>query len=479
MNCMRTFKKYLGISTIGLITASVALGAPRRQALVIGNDSYVGSNPLKNARNDAKAMAEKLAALGYLTSLQLDADQKKMSDSVENFANGLQAGDTALIFYSGHGMQVNGENYLIPIDFRLSSANDVRQAYSLSLLLHKLIEHGATTQIIILDACRDNPFLGSRSLRGGWAPMVTSAGTFLAFGTAPGLTASDNPAEAHGLFTKALLQHLTDSSLDINMLFQQVREDVVRESHALQTPWIASSLMGSFHIDPKLDFEASTFVSPSAEAAGTEPSTAALDGSSRTLSPGGLPPSIAPESAALPASRKVALHSVPILINQGVLLAQQKNYDEAVRSLSAAVAADPTSGIAMRILGLIFHLLGRSTDAVQTLNQAISINPVDPSAYYYRCLALSSSDDLSAVRDCEASIGLQPQSARTHVALSQALLSLGHNEQALQEANKALQLDNGLSLGYSMRGKVQRALGNSAAAQRDFHSAIELSHSDQ
>ena len=478
MNSLHTLNKYLGISVVGLMSATLALGAPRRQALVIGNDSYPG-NALQNARHDAQAIAEKLAALGYITSRQLDADRKTMSDSVDSFANGLHPGDTALIYYSGHGMQVNGENYLIPIDFRLSSADDVRQAYSLSLLLHKLIEHGATTQVIILDACRDNPFSGSRSLRGGWAPMVTSSGTFLAFGTAPGSTASDNPGETHGLFTKAVLKSLSDPSLDINAMFQQVRGNVVRESHALQTPWIASSLMGSLHIDPKFDSAAGTFVPVMTEAFGTESSAGPLDGSSRTLNPAAQTVSTLHEITARPASRKIALSSVPILINQGLLLAKQKNYDEAVRSLSAAVAADPTSGIAMRILGLILHLMGRGTDAVQTLNQAISMNPADSNAYYYRCLALSSSDPLSAVRDCEASVGLEPGIAATHLALSQALLSLGQTEQALTEANKALQLDGKLSLGYSMRGKVLRAIGNSSAAQRDFHAAMSLSQSSQ
>lgn len=469
MDCLFTASKYLVISTLVLLSAGMAPGSPRRQALVIGNDNYAG-NALKNARNDAKAIAKQLASLGYITSLKLDADRKAMSDSVDSFANGLQPGDTALVYYSGHGMQVNGENYLIPVDFRISSSEDFRhQAYALSSLLQKLVNHGATTQIIVLDACRDNPFLGSRSLHSGWAPMVSSAGTFLAFGTSPGSTASDNPGEAHGLFTEALLKYLTESSLDINTMFQRVREDVSRESQGLQIPWVASSLVGSLHVNPKLDSEAVAFVPFRANGV----STGLVKGRSRDLDATALSSSAVQESTAIRAN-KVRLSSVPILINQGLLLARQKNYDEAVRSLSAAVAADPSSGIALRILGLIFHLMGRTTDAIQTLNQAISINPADPKAYYYRCLALSPNDPLSAVRDCEASVGLRSGIAATHLALSQALLSLGQKQQALREANKALELDGKLSIGYAMRGKVMSALGYTSAAQRDFQIAMSL-----
>ncbi len=435
--------------------------SPQRQALVIGNDSYPG-NSLKNARNDAQAISEALGSIGYVTMLQLDVTRKVLNDSVDIFAGGLNPGDTAVLYYSGHGLQVDGENYLVPTDFQVTSPSDVKyQGYPLSLVLEKFARRGATTQIIILDACRDNPFLGTRSSRGGgWAGVGNSAGTFLAFGTAPGSTASDNPTKPNGLFTEALLKYVTSSQLGIEAMFEKVREDVIRESNGLQVPWTASSLVGSFHILPKIDANpnvslASNQGAPISVAAARSIATQTATGGQTDIS-----------------------NSLPILINEGLLLAQQQNYEEAIRSLSAATAINPTSSIALRVLGLIFHLMGRSTEAVAEFDRALTVNPGDASAYYYRCLATAPSDAVSAVRDCQAAIGLEPNFPEAHLGLANALLVLGQTDRAHAEANASIHLAPASSLGYSMRGKISAIEGHYNSAQRDYDSAVSLSSPD-
>lgn len=224
-----------------------------RRALVIGNDNY-HNVPLANARNDASAVATDLKSLGYVTTLVLDADRAKMEGAIDRFVGSITPGDVALLYYAGHGMQVDGENYLIPTDFSAVSPSQGKyQGYSLSNLLDNVEAHGATTRIVILDACRDNPFRGARSLHGGWAGVNSSAGSFIAFGTSPGSTAADSPGRGHGTFTEALLKHLTTSQLDIDQTFELVREDVILASGGHQIPWTATSLVGSFHLVPGLD----------------------------------------------------------------------------------------------------------------------------------------------------------------------------------------------------------------------------------
>jgi hypothetical protein len=466
-----------------LLTASVFLAItlvslnamPRRQALIIGNDSYPG-NALKNARNDANAIAAALASLGYVTMIKTDANRKALEESVQNFADGLKPRDIAFVYYSGHGLQVDGENYLLPVDFKANSSLDAKyQGLSLSTILDRLAGHGATTQVVILDACRDNPFVQSRSLGGrGWASTATSAGTFLAFGTSPGATASDNPGQEHGLFTQSLLKYLTSSQLDIEQMFEKVREDVIRESHGLQVPWVASSLIGSLHTLPELDAVSATIVPDFAvPSRGLMPAARSALLESTTTKQGNLaqfPPDngfvISPERDA---------NSVRILVHEGLLLAEQQNYDEAVRSLSAALAIEPHASVALRVLGLIFHLMGRSADGLKELDEAIATNPADWKAYYYRCLIASSSDPLAATRDCEAALGLQPGFAPAHFAIANALLSLGQTNQAYSEANEAVRLDPESNLGYAMRGKVATVMGKYSEAQRDFQTAIRSS----
>jgi tetratricopeptide (TPR) repeat protein len=166
--------------------------------------------------------------------------------------------------------------------------------------------------------------------------------------------------------------------------------------------------------------------------------------------------------------------SVAILINQGLLLAQQQNYDEAVRSLSAAVVANPASSIALRLLGLIFHLMGKGADALAEFDRALSTDPSDATAYYYRCLSTAPTDAVSAVRDCQAALGLQPNFPEVHLGLANAFYVLGETHKAYEEANTAIRQLPDSPLGYSMRGKIAATMGQYTSAQRDYDTAVRL-----
>jgi uncharacterized caspase-like protein/Flp pilus assembly protein TadD len=449
-----------------------------RKALVIGNDDYQG-NQLKNAVNDATSVASGLKSMGYSTTLVTNVSRQAMESAISAFAEGLNHGDTAVFYYAGHGLQVNGENYLVPTNFKVAGAADVKyQGYSLSTLLNELTAHGATTEIVILDACRNNPFRGTRSIQEGWASVATSEGTLIAFGTSPGSTASDDPNSSHGLFTQELLKYLTSSSLSAEAMLQEVRQDVIRASDGTQVPWTASSLTGSFHFKPGLDaamaplpvLSSSTSdsaIGASGRSVGTSPATKRDHFTASSLY----------ANQPLPESRNINpgdQKDYYPLIARAATLAQDGNYSSSVRTLKAVLELDPRSALALRILGLVFNLMGQHGKSVAVLNRAVAIDPQDANLYYYLCLVRGRSDASDAIEDCEASLGIDPTNPNTHLGLANALLDLGDLDRARAEAQQAIQMDPHSGLGYSVLGKILASHGDMTGAQEDYSRAIAM-----
>jgi len=215
----------------------------RRLALAIGNAAYQGQSPLQNPENDAQDMGKVLQdKLGFQTDVIINADQQKLEESIERFIGKLQPRDVALFYYSGHGLQVGGENYLIPVNFDAAYESQVKyKAYAASQLRDLIRERGARLSILILDACRTNPYRSLRSTSRGLASM-SGAGAFIAFAADEG-TADDNPAERNGLFTKHLLNVVQEPGLKLAEVFDQVRDRVYRESNARQTPFSYSGVV--------------------------------------------------------------------------------------------------------------------------------------------------------------------------------------------------------------------------------------------
>lgn len=219
----------------------------RRAALVIGNSAY-RNRPLVNPSNDARDVGARLKELGFDTDVVLDAGRKQMAEGIDRFLDKLRTGDVALFYYSGHGMQIDGENYLIPVDFAGQNETDVRyDTQAAGRIQERMERSGAQLNIIILDACRDNPYRSSsRSAAGGLAAMSAGRGTFVAFATAPGRTASDNSGGRNGLFTQYFLEALKQPGLGLDDVFNAVRERVDQSSGGKQLPWTQSAVVGRF-----------------------------------------------------------------------------------------------------------------------------------------------------------------------------------------------------------------------------------------
>ena len=231
-----------------------------RLALVIGNTNYPGANQLTNPVHDATAIAQTLKTLGFTTTLLLDATRIGIRDAVDGFAGDIAAagpGTVALLYYSGHGMQVNGENYLVPVDFpdSLNERDLDYYAYGVETAVDAMRDANAQVDVLILDACRTNPFKrqGDHKALGekGLAPLQTQ-GVYVSYAAGPGQTASDNTLGANGLYTQELLKNLAQPGWNIDQVFKQTKQSVWQLSGGQQTPYIEDGLFkDDFYFDGK------------------------------------------------------------------------------------------------------------------------------------------------------------------------------------------------------------------------------------
>ena len=222
----------------------------KRVALLIGNSQYEQQGRLKNPKNDATDMAAKLRNLGFDTQLVTDANRQNLVSAVRTFREKAKGSQTvALFFYAGHGVQVNGENYLVPVDADLQTESDVTtECYALSSLLNDL--NNTALKVIILDACRDNPFQATQTTRGGntrgLAQVKAATGTYIAYSTAPGTTAADGSEKRNSPYTAALLAAMDKTDISIEQTFKVVRQQLKQQG---QEPWENSSLTGEFYFN--------------------------------------------------------------------------------------------------------------------------------------------------------------------------------------------------------------------------------------
>jgi len=221
----------------------------KKIALVIGNQAYPKS-PLRNPINDAAAIAQALRALQFDEVIERrDLTMRRMRAEIDGFAAKLRPGDLAFFYYAGHGVQANEQNYLIPTDFAGTSEADLPyESYPASQVRDKLEQSGARMRILVLDACRNNPFRTKRDGARGLSPMASSVeGTYIAYATADNGVADDNPAESNGLFTKQLLAELQKPGLDLKQIFERAKEDVYVASGRKQRPFTYDGVIGQFY----------------------------------------------------------------------------------------------------------------------------------------------------------------------------------------------------------------------------------------
>ena len=243
---------FLSVAVLALPLSAVS--AERRVALVIGNGAYEHASPLQTPPNDAAAMAEKLRALGFEVIDGADLSKREMEQSIGTFADTLRGADVGLFYYAGHGLQVDGRNFLAPVDATLRSDTDLDfEAIELDRVLEQL-KRNSKVSIVFLDASRDNPLAAnlarggaSLSVGRGLAPVEEADGMLIAFAAQPGAVASDGNGPA-SLFTAALLRYIDAQDTSVSDVMVKVRNDVRESTNGQQIPWSDAALPGEIYL---------------------------------------------------------------------------------------------------------------------------------------------------------------------------------------------------------------------------------------
>lgn len=316
-------------------------GATSWSALVIGNADYRHASRLKNPVNDAEDFSEFLRRSGYSVSFGKDLTLSRMREEVRSFMKSAAPGGRAVFFFAGHGVQIDGENYLVPVDFSAGNQEAAKNAsFPLSELLNGLGSSGASLGVAVIDACRNNPF-GShgRSLLRGLAPVDAPLGTLIAYAASPGQQADDNPDGRNGLFTGSLLRALSEPA-PVSTAVRTARDMVFKASLGRQRPWIHDDVIGDF-----------TF-------------TAALA-----------------QKAPQPQEQPLAM------VQEGLQMFAGGNLQSAAEQFEKARRAKPTDHYAHNAAGAAWARLGKLTTAVECYSRAIELKPDYVSAYLNRGVA--------------------------------------------------------------------------------------------
>ncbi len=253
---MSRLRLVIAVLVIQMLAAMPAL-AEKRVALVIGNSAYVHATVLANPANDAAEMAKALTETGFQVIAGLDLDKRGFDGKMRDFARALSGADVALFYYAGHALQVGGRNYLVPVDAAMQGERDLDfEAVAVDFVLRQMeIERENKTNLVFLDACRDNPLsrnlarsMGTRStsIGQGLAQVRTGVGTFISYSTQPGNVALDGSG-ANSPFTEALVKGIKVAGRNLTSVMIDVRKDVLAVTSGKQVPWDHSSLTGDFY----------------------------------------------------------------------------------------------------------------------------------------------------------------------------------------------------------------------------------------
>ena len=242
--------------TIAFVLFALALAGPlaaERVALVIGNDEYEHIASLKNAVGDAEALTETLKELRFEVTLRKNLEEQEIKRAVRNFAEGLGGGDLAWFYFAGHGVQVRGKNYLLPVDFEPTSPQAVEDHALSADSVRKQFEENASLRVLVLDACRNTPVFPTKGrniqpVAPGLAEMTAATGTLIAYSTGMGNVADDSNYGESGLYMSRLLPELKKERVELHESFRNAKQAVMRDSKEKQNPALYDELFGDVYL---------------------------------------------------------------------------------------------------------------------------------------------------------------------------------------------------------------------------------------
>jgi tetratricopeptide (TPR) repeat protein len=430
----------------------------RRTALVIGNGNYGAEGNLRNPSNDATDVAKALRELGFEVTLLKDAGQQQMDEAIEKFNSQLKKGGVGLFYYAGHGVQVGGQNYLIPIGAKINREQDISyKTIPLEQVLGAMEEARNPINIVIIDACRDNPSLQrfTRTTSRGLAPLQREPkGMLIAFATAPGAVAKDGDGK-NSPYTTSLLQYLQEPGVPLPLLFERVGESVSKKTAGQQIPRYISSGVGWYAFN-----STNSFPPPPVN------STVAIDKPT-------IPASSLPNSSTTSGSPQE--REVTKLSQDATDLANRGNYTDAVKIITQLIQINPNDSKNYTFRGYLYSELDKHQQAIQDFNQAISLNPNDGDAFRKRGFAyFSLKDEGNAIRDLNRAVEINSQDVVALYARGMYYYKMEDNRNALKDLDKAIAIKADEDVLFLNRSFVHYRLGNQSSALQDINRAIEL-----
>jgi tetratricopeptide (TPR) repeat protein len=393
-----------------LVAAFLAFPAAAQQkfALVIGNADYRTVTKLKNPLNDAADMKRALESLGFNVNMVNNGSLKRMTDAVAALKAQLRAspGSYGFLFYSGHGVQSQGQNYLIPADATIESETDLpRRALSLQNALDELNAAANEVNVVVLDSCRDNPFDWSSSAKKGLTVITHRPnGSIIVYATGEGMSAIDGTGR-NGVFTGSFIKHLTEPGLEIMQVFKKTGEEVEKETSGKQHPAVYTQYYKDVYLGSK---PAPGPVPTPAPSPGVDPTTA---------------------------------HDY---IKRGNFYFEQGNYEAAFADYSEAIKLEPGNSYAWAVRGYCQVFRGETEAAFIDLNHAVKLDPRNAYAFSYRsALYVSLGNANQAFVDSNRAILLEPNRGFHYYLRGSAWQTKGDGRRAKADLDRAENLGYG------------------------------------
>jgi tetratricopeptide (TPR) repeat protein len=475
-----------------LLLVSPVAHAEKRVALVIGNSAYRPQGELTNPRNDATDVAAALKMHGFQVIEGFDLDKVALDRKLRDFAAALAGADVGLFFYAGHGLQVEGRNYIIPIDAQLRTLAQLEVETTRFDVVQRIMESEKRTNILFLDACRNNPFarnlaqaMGTRStaIGRGLAHAQSGHGTLISFSTQPDNTAEDGIGRRNSPFTGALVRHLSSSNDEIMGLLVDVRVDVMQETNGKQIPWEHTALTSRFYFKSGANQEAGQVARSQVV---FDRGKAALDrrdfdraiaelneairldpNNSHAFSNRGFAylrkDNSDPERAKADFNEAIRLDlkNFEALSGRGAVYTMNKDFDRAFADLNQAIRLEPKYANAYVNRGNVYESKKDYDRAIADYNEAIRLDPQLPRAFHYRGISYAKKNDLDrAIADYSEAIRLTPKSAPAYMIRGNAYYRKNEFDRAMADYREVITLNPQNAWGHYNLGRAKKMKGD-------------------
>ena len=492
------------------ISSQLLAAAPqqieRRTALVIGNGNYGTMGNLKNPTNDAEDIEKALRELGFDVTLVSNANLRKMNEAIAEFNQKIQKGGVGLFYYAGHAMQLQGENYLIPIEAKLDSEGEAQyETVALGKVLVGMENAKNRVNLVLLDACRNNPF--SRSWRDSSRGLAVQSarGTLISFATGANQLAKDGDGR-NSPYTSSVLQYIQDPGIPIEQMFKRVRQSVVEKTNNKQSPWEQNNLVGDFFfkpIDSIIPTEAAIqrpLLPSKPIAINPSPKTASDGLTANDLFQRGLEKYKSKDYQGAIADYSKAIQLKPDYAeaynNRGNARNELYDHQGAIEDYNQVIRYKPRYSIAYFNRANTRSVIANRPEynlAIQDYDQAIRNDPSDYDFYFMRGMTRAESGDYQgALKDYEQAVRVQPKISYSsikdkdvkymkwhgvyrdaYVAMASAYENIGDRQNALLNYNQAIEF-NPDEYTHHRRGKLRSVLGDVKGSIADYTISINV-----